>query len=855
MTNSPVTRRDFLKLSAVTMAATGITSASFKTTPGLGYSAYKAPAEQADAIIPSACRSCYGRCGLLGHVKNGRLVKIEGNPAVPNNEGTFCSRAMAIPELIYSPHRIKYPMKRVGERGEGKWQRISWDEAMDTCAKRFLEIKEKYGAESIIYQHGTGRDMVLIQAIIRLWNEFGSVLSFGVGNLCWVGSYMTSRRIYGDECQYTGWDAKNTKCILMMSRSLLSRGYYDWWEVVKAQKRGAKLIVVDPRFTTMASKADLWIPIRPGTDMAFVLYVTNYLIQNKEYDEKFLKQWTDSAFLVNEQGWLVKQSDVMEGGSPQRYMVWDKTSNSPKFWDAEALMWETPDVDPDLFGTHEINGVQYTTGFQKLADGVAEWTAEKAAEITWVDAEKLELAAKWYAEASPGACFTRGQKVEFSINGSGISHALTNMMAIAGNFDVEGGQNIAREPAANFSTLLTRIPPPSEDFTKILQNPDKYTPNPGKQKIYGEFGFYASTTNAMVSGEPFEIKGYWGQSSEPLLSYADSDEILEGFKNLDFIVNVDFYMTPTGQMSDIILPAAHFNEVDRIEIAHSGHGWPASHTLHIRQPFVPPAGESRDDMDIIWEMAKRLGVNMGWEDHYAFYNFVLKEAGLDFETFRKKVTITLPENFHRHETGLLRYDHRPGFQTYTGKVNIYSEDMKKFGWGPLPFYIEPPDSPYSMPEMVAEYPYIITSGGRSHAYFHSEYRQSAKMRELHTFPTVMINPASAEKEGIKNGDWIWIETPYGKCRQRAEVTEKVNPNVIHAEHDWWFPEKPANTLHGAFDSNINVVNHNDGPYDPAIGTDTFGGQCKIYVAKEGPPEGIWTTPEQLKGFLPKDQEA
>lgn len=809
---------------------------------------------EADQIVKSACRSCYGRCGLLGHVHNGRLVKIEGNPEIPNNQGTNCLRSMAIPQLMYSPHRLKYPLMRVGKRGEGKWRRISWDEAMGTCARRFKEIKEKYGANTIIYQHGTGRDNFMISALQQLWWQYGTGMNFATGNLCWVGSYFVSNRIYGDECQYTGWDARRTKCILMMSRSMLSRGYYDWVETKKALKRGAKLIVLDPRFSTMASKADLWLPIRPTSDLAFVLFMTNSVIRKRQFDEKFVKKWTAGTFLVKPDGWFLRESDLTQGGSDKRFAVWDENSSSHQFWDADALEWSAPDVEPALFGAYRVNGAEYKPAFQLLADGVAEYTAEKTAGITELPVDKLELAAKWWGEAIPHACFARGQKVEFSHNVSGISQALTNLMAISGTFDVEGGQNIARDHSeVRDNNDIFRVAKKSQDQIDMWRNVDRLSPNPGQYRILGAMGVHSSTTRAMIDGDPIQAKAYWGQTSEPLVSYPDSKAILEGFKNLEFMVNVDLFITPTGEMCDILLPAAHQNEVDRIENAHSGHGWPASHTFHIRQPFVPPLGEARDDVDIIFDLANRLGVDMGFKDKYAYMNYMLEPLGWDFETFRKKVYHTTPEYLRRYESGRLRHDQRPGFETYTGKVNIYSEDLKKYGWGPLPIFLEGPETPRSKPEDAIKYPYQLISGARSDAFFHSEYRQSPYMRQIHPFPRVQMHPRTAAKEGIADGDWVWIESKYGKCRQMAQVSVLIPEYLIHADHDWWFPEKSVEGLHGAFDSNINTTNHNNGPTDPAIGTDAYNVLCRIYVAREGAPEGIWSGKE-LNGFLPAAEE-
>jgi anaerobic selenocysteine-containing dehydrogenase len=624
--------------------------------------------------------------------------------------------------------------------------------------------------------------------------------------------------------------------------------------IKRAQAICVKVIDVDPRYTSTAAKSDVWLPIRPGSDMAMVLTFINTMITENKFDREFVEKWTNGPFLVNSNGFLLRESDLKKGGDKEKYVVWNKVTQDIAFWDGKKLQWSDDNVKPAIEGSYTVQGKEYKTSFEVFKNSVSEWTPEKASRVTWVDADKIKEAMSLYIQNSPGACFARGQKVEFSVNTSGISHAFTLMMALAGNFDVKGGQNIGREPATYRNSFFFDIIPPKGEVRKHTEaNIDDYSVCPGTQKIMGNNGGYgAATTHAMVTGKPFQPRAYWGQTSEPIVGVEDSREVYEGFKKLDFIVNVDLFMTPTGELADIILPAAHPNEVDRIEWAHSGHGWPASHTAQIRQPLAQPVGECRDDIDICFDLAKRMGINMGWKDKYQFFDFVLAPTKMNFEQFRKKEVIVRPPTYKKYETGGMRRDRRPGFQTPNGKFNLYSEDLKKYGWGPLPSYIEPPESPYSEPETAQDYPYVLITGGRSHAYFHCEYRQSPFMREIHTYPTVDINPVIAEKEGIKDGDWVYIKTKHGKCKQRAYITNGISPKIIHCEHDWWFPERDAkDDLHGAFDSNCNAMLSNDGLHDPAIGTNNFGGLCKIEKANDGPPPRIWTTAEQLKGFLPR----
>ncbi|MEG0756782.1 MAG: molybdopterin-dependent oxidoreductase, partial [Raoultibacter sp.] len=560
-----MSRRGFLQASAVASASTLLLGSASAAAFAEGDE--KATTSTDDVQkIPSACRQCYGRCALFGHVKDGRVMKIEGNPDL-FSEGTLCSRAFAIPQGMYNPLRVRYPQKRVGEKGSGQWKRITWEEAYEEAAERYTKIGEEHGWHTIAHQYGTGRDMLQFQAINKLWLELGSTATFGVGNLCWVGSYFTSQRLYGDETQYTGWDGNNTNCILIWCRQERSRGYYDWLTVKRAQERGAKVICVDPRFTCTASKADLWLPIRPGSDMALVLAFINEIIKSDKCAEDFARYYTNAPFFIDEEGtgYQLRQSMIEEGGSDELYPAWDEAHDQLIFWSGDwqnkqelggpkAFKWLdaegniVADAKPALSGSREINGKTYRTSWDILVEHVTPWTIARAAEFCELPEDKIREAIDIYIEASPSACFTRGQKVEFSINTSGISQAFTIMMALAGNFDTKGGQNIGREPATGYDSFMFDVVPNQQGrmgkrrletarnikklsvcqntgFQDILVADDatgelkETVQNSGGQVIYGQQGgFGAVTTKAMAKGDPFQIYGYWQQTSEPILS-------------------------------------------------------------------------------------------------------------------------------------------------------------------------------------------------------------------------------------------------------------------------------------------------------------------------------------------------
>ncbi|MBR2789135.1 MAG: molybdopterin-dependent oxidoreductase [Eggerthellaceae bacterium] len=943
-----LSRRKFLQAMAVVSGTALLTGVG--TSPAAAD--YREPKTESDdgetRVIQSACRLCYGRCSLFGTVRNGRLIKVEGNPDL-FNEGTLCARAFAIMQELYNPTRVRYPMKRVGEKGSGQWKRITWEEAFQTARDEYTKIGETYGWHTIAHQYGTGRDQLQFNAINRLWLELGSTATFGVGNLCWLGSYFTSQRIYGDETQYTGWDGNNADCIMLWCRQERSRGYYDWITVKRAQQRGAKIIVVDPRFTCTASKADIWLPIRPGSDMALVLAFINEIVHSPKCDTDFARYWTNAPFFIDEggTGYQLRQSMIKEGGNVELYPAWDEAHDQLVYWSGDwkntegvggekCFQWLdedlniVPDAKPALSGPREINGKTYRTVWDILVEHVTPWTTSRAAKFCELDEERIKAAISAYIGASPHAAFARGQKVEFSINTSGIAQAFTMMMALAGNFDTKGGQNIGREPATGYQANMFDLEPmkrgengplrmqtarnirnlsvcQNTGYQKILQADNKtgelveVTQNSGGQVVLGQQGgFGAATTKAMCYGTPFQIHGLWQETSEPILSIEGCKETIEGMKKLDFFVNVDIFMTPSGELADIILPAAHPNEVDRVEWAHSGHGFPVSHTYLIRQPFHKPLGEARDDMDICFEFAKYMNVNMYWKDKYDFFDYVVKGpeslppalSCASFEEFRQRGSVTGVQMSEvrgapKYKTGYMRTssDKRPGFNTMyrgnkqgavyrfpgatrpdgtvipphpqsdNGKMELWSEDLLLYGNGPLPVYIEPPITKISRPDLLAEYPYTLITGGRSHAFFHTEYRNSPWMREVHLFPTMDINPETAAKLGIKQDDWCWIETYVDRIRQRANLTNSIRPDTIHVEHDWWFPERAAtDDLHGALDSNCNILFENNGPYDPAVGTDNYGGLCKVYKAEEGAPKNICMTYKDLEIFMPLTAE-
>jgi anaerobic selenocysteine-containing dehydrogenase len=733
----------------------------------------------------SAGPGCHGGCGVKVFVKDGKLVKVEGDEDHPYLQGRLCPRALALTQYTYHKDRLRYPLKRVGERGEGKWQRISWDEAYDTCEKRLREIRDKYGAESIVFGQGTGRDSG--GPILFLAYAYGSPnwTLFGLSGIaCFTPRLAAMHTVSGDATfpdagqffpkRYNDPEWVAPKVLISWARNL--RGsqctdhYFSGHWVVDMMKRGTKLIVIDPVFSWEASRAELWLQLRPGTDGALALGLLNVIINEKLYDKKFVEQWTH--------------------------------------------------------------------GFDKLAERVKEYPPSKVAEITWVPEEKIIKAARLYAASKPAA-IRFGQPLDSNAEATSTIHALNCLWAITGNLDIPGGNVISRPPYGvtiyPYSTQEV-IQLYGEDFVSQLNKKrigaDRYP----LVKNFRSWALSDMVLEQMETGKPYPIKGLWCQTNNFMANTAqDPKRHYEAVRKLEFNVVVDTFMTPTAQaIADIVLPAGSVPEKDSVFTT----GIPLNAIYK-----VITVDECKSDWEINFELAKRLSPDaVPFKNVRDLLTTRLKPSGQTFEELCKSPWALAPKGhpsgttpYRRHEKGLLRADGKPGFRTPTGKVELYSTVFESYGTDPLPHHKEPIESPMSTPDIYKEYPLIMITGRRCGVFFHSEHRQIPWLREIEPDPTVELNPETAKSLGIENGDWVWIEGVRGKCKRKAKLTPAIHPKTVHALHGWWLPETEgkAPNLYGIWDLNVNQLI----PMGCQSSTG-FGGVptktmlCKIYKVKD-----------------------
>ncbi|MDR0501254.1 MAG: molybdopterin-dependent oxidoreductase [Coriobacteriales bacterium] len=727
-------------------------------------------------------------CGIKLYVKDGKLEKVEGDEEHPITQGRLCPRCLALKEYVYHPDRIIYPMKRdPKDRGNNdKWERITWDEAWETIFEKIRYFTDKYGPETIMEFTGTGR-------LACMYNNLLAYEAIGTPNCCYAYS--------GVSC----WGPRNSVCAYVLGAGYPEIDYafkyedrYDhpgWplpeyvviWgkaplesnadglfghSVVDMMKRGTKLISVDPRVNWLASRAEFHLQLRPGTDAAMALGWLNVIIEEDLYDHEFVDAWT--------------------------------------------------------------------YGFEQLAERVKEYPVEKVADITWVPAEKIRAAARAFAKA-PAASIAWGVSADQNPNAPQISHAILALMAITNRIDAPGGNVLGGPPPLNptgrdgetamFSQVGEVMPP--EIWQKRLAANDL----PGYQEIqnYIQPDY---TLEYLEREEPYKMRMGWIQSSNflsPTCS-AQPERWHDAVMKFDFNVGTDTFMNPTIQaLADMFLPIGTFAEINDFAITH--YGMCATFYGSINKAI--DVGETVSDLEIALKIGNELHPELfPWDTPEAYFDAKLKNPAvkdqITFADLQNKGVLLPTNEYYKYKSGQIRGDGKPGFNTPTGRIELYSLLFQKFGEDPLPYYIEPEYSAVANPEIASKYPLILTTGARTFVSFHSEHRQIKTLREVVPDPLLEMHPDTAKEYGVTDGAWVYIENQWGKAKQRVKVTEGIMPGVVHAMHGWWFPEEEPSAphLYGVWKSNVNNMIPSKHMGKLGFGSPFRSAQVTLYLATD-----------------------
>ncbi len=692
-------------------------------------------------IIRTTCGICQIGCGVLAHVDDGRVVKIEGDPDSPLNKGTLCAKGLASIEYLYHRDRLRHPLKRAGKRGEGKWETISWDQALDTIATELAKTKGKYGAESVAFLQGSFKGGTQGSQVLRFANLFGSPNCGYQGHVCFAPRRIASFLTYGfyalPDFEYT------PSTIVIWGKNLAENLHHVYSRMVSAVKRGAKLMFVTSSSVEGVDKAELWLKPRPGSDLALALGMLNVIIEEGLYDNDFIRDWT--------------------------------------------------------------------VGFDELKAHVHGYTPGKVADITWVPPGKIRQAAIFYATNKP-ACLHWGNAIDYGVNSFQAARALCIMRTITGNLEVPGG---------DVRWLPTPIDPLSPRYTL----PEKISPEVRQRSVSSARKLLPGSIevtppdviNAIRTGDPYHVKAIYNIGCNPLLSYNNARNVYKALSALDFLVVADIFMTPSAAMADIVLPVSTYLEFNDVVVPFY------SKPVALIQQKAVSVAECRSDYEILRDLAGRLGFGeYFWDTDEQFIDFMLEPAGISCKEFKKVVTLVGSKQYRNYQSH--------GFPTPSGKVELYSGQLKEWGFDPLPIYYEAPETPLSAPELIGKYPLVFTSQ-KDGCYRHSSGRQIASLRGTHPEPVVYLHPQTADTLGIADGDYVCIETERGSIKQRATLSENIDPRVVVVDYAWWFPEDDATELYGWAKSNINILTGDKPPFNREMGSVNLrGALCKIYKA-------------------------
>lgn len=738
--------------------------------------------------IPGYCALCVSRCGSIAVIKNGRFVALEPDPSHPTGKA-LCAKGRAAPELVYHPDRLLYPLRRTRPKGDPDpgWKRIGWDEALDLTASQLHRIAKEHGPESVAFSAvspSTSASDDSVAWISRLMNAFGSPNLCAAMELCGWGRYFATRYTFGTSVPGVYMpDLENAGCILFWGYNPNLARLSHATATMEALKRGARLIVVDPRRTGVAKKANIWLQVRPGTDGALALGITQVMLERGWYDREFIRDWTNGPLLVRlDNGHLLTQSDLSAKGSAKQYVAWSEVMSHPILYDPATSSYEGDKSEPVLFGTFKIKSLQGEIDCQPAFGLAAElcrlYPPERVEAITGVSRYQVESTARMLWEARPVAYYA-WSGVEMQTNSTQIARAIAQLYALTGSFDTPGGNVLFQAvPTANMDGLELL---PIGQRTRTLGLPER---------PLGPSRWQFVTTDELYRGileqQPYGVHGLVGFGSNLLLSHADGRRGRQALAALDFYVHADLFMNPTAELADIVLPVASAFEREALKVGFEVSQEAQSH-VQLRHRVVEPRGEARSDTEIVFDLARRLGLGAQfWDgDIEAAYRYQLGPSGISLETLREQPGgVQVPQQTHyrkfaERKDGVLR-----GFNTPTRKIELYSETLLEHGYPPLPEYVEPLMSPLSRPELTERYPLILTCA-KNTLFCESQHRALPSLRRQALDPEVELHPAAAAERDIHPGDWVSVETPEGSVRARARLNDSLQPRVVCGQHGWW----------------------------------------------------------------------
>jgi len=693
---------------------------------------------------------CGGRCPLKLHVKDNRILRVEGDDIAEPEQLRTCLRCRALRQYVHHPQRLMYPQKRIGERGEGKFERITWDEALEMLTGQLTRIKETYGNEGIFLATGGGYLAGLHNggfAAQRLMNLFGGCVTH-YGNISSEGAVWASLTQYGSVMVgHSREDMLNSKLIILWGwdPARMISGTNTMYHLIKARENGARVIAVDPRYhDTAATVADEWIPIRPGTDTAMMVAMANVMISENLQDQPFLDKYT---------------------------------------------------VGLDKFK-------EYVLGQE---DGV-EKTPQWAAEICGVEADVIVRLAREYASTKPAALMDC-QGPARSAMGEQYNRCAATLSAMTGNVGRAGGSacgGLMGIPVGHMFRM-SAVPPGKNPFE--LDGPNVKGTLDIRLRVIKRVhinNIFDAILEGKQGGYPADIKLMWSMCNNYLNQTGNSNKAARALQKLEFFCAQELFMTAQARYADLLLPVT--SAAERSDLTRP---WPSGPYFTFMNRALEPLGECKSDLDIVSELAERLGIE-GFNPHtedewlkmFVELNPEYQQHIKDYDKFKEDGIhrVKLDEPIIAFKEQIDDIEKNP-FPTPSGKIEIFSQraaDLNKPDTPPIPRYMPTPED--RSDPLFKKYPLqLITPHPKNRV--HSELYMVPWLREVEEH-RAWINPLDAKPRGLIDGDEIFVFNDRGKVAIKAWVTERIIPGVICIfEGAWYNPDKDgidrgacANTL-------------------------------------------------------------
>jgi anaerobic selenocysteine-containing dehydrogenase len=640
--------------------------------------------------IPTLCRMCDHGCGILVTVENGIPVHVRGNPAHPFNKGWLCVKGRSCLDLFHSPGRLKTPLIRQS----GRLIEATWDDALDYTADRLQRLKEKWGPQalSIYYGEGVGH-----QEIRFYMKRFANI--FGTPNFMSVGSICNAARTLGEVLTIGGLtkpDMANSRFIIIWGANPLVSHEPVPPKIIRCLgKSNTRLVVIDPRKTETAQKADIHLAIRPGTDEILVLNMLHVIFREERWDRAFTQKWM--------------------------------------------------------------------AGFEELRTEItkARFSPENGMAVSGIDPEMVRRVARDYAGTKPAGIFT-GNGLEHHPFGVNATRLVAVLKAITGNLDVPGGDLFTPKPKI-------------KDITAPLPSPT--VPAVGAERFpvfcrsRGE-GHALCIPDAILDGEPYSIRGMTITGGNPTLQWPNSNRTMAALKKLEFLLVVDVVKSPDSHYADVVLPACTFLERDEhrtnvyLNLAH----------ITLRQAVTEPLYGLPDQM--IWmKLARAMGYGeyFPWKTCKEGIDELLGDAGVSYES------LVAQGGVYEYARRTYRQYEKNGFNTPSGKVEIFSGRLKKMGYDPSPIR---PGVERNLTDVQEAYPLTLATGGNLLPYTHWQYRYIPGLNKRAPEPLLEIHPDTAAVFGISDSDKVEVMTETGKIKIKARLTGTIRPGTLHIPQGW-----------------------------------------------------------------------